>query len=145
RRSRMRRSTSCTTATGSRPRGRRARPGAAAWRPTGWRRSASAGTGRPSVPSGARRAAWRAAQAAVTLLVVGLAARSLIRNWDALRAQPVVWDPHPLLLALSALVVWTAYAGLIGAWRVMLASWGQRLDRWTAARIWTVSGLGKYL
>jgi len=97
------------------------------------------------VPSGARRAAWRAAQAAVTLLVVGLAARSLIRNWDALRAQPVVWDPHPLLLALSALVVWTAYAGLIGAWRVMLASWGQRLDRWTAARIWTVSGLGKYL
>jgi glycosyltransferase 2 family protein len=27
----------------------------------------------------------------------------------------------------------------------MLAGWGQRLDGWTAARIWTVSSLGKYL
>jgi glycosyltransferase 2 family protein len=37
------------------------------------------------------------------------------------------------------------YALLIVAWRMMLAGWGQRLDGWTAARIWTVSSLGKYL
>ena len=37
------------------------------------------------------------------------------------------------------------YALLIVAWRTMLASWGQRLDGWSAARIWTVSSLGKYL
>jgi hypothetical protein len=46
---------------------------------------------------------------------------------------------------LSALVVWLMYALLILAWRTMLAGWGQRLDGWTAARIWTVSNLGKYL
>ena len=27
----------------------------------------------------------------------------------------------------------------------MLGAWGQRLEGWTAARIWTVSSLGKYL
>ena len=37
------------------------------------------------------------------------------------------------------------YALLIVAWRMMLAGWGQRLDGWAAARIWTVSSLGKYL
>jgi hypothetical protein len=37
------------------------------------------------------------------------------------------------------------YACLIAAWRTMLAGWGQRLDAWSAARIWTVSSLGKYL
>src|SRR6185312_15169699 len=42
-------------------------------------------------------------------------------------------------------VVWLMYAVLIVAWRTMLAGWGQRLDGWTTARIWTVSSLGKYL
>ena len=51
----------------------------------------------------------------------------------------------PGWLLLSALVVWLMYALLIVAWRTMLAGWGQRLDGWTAARIWTVSSLGKYL
>ena len=37
------------------------------------------------------------------------------------------------------------YALLIAGWRVMLGAWGQRLEGWTAARIWTVSSLGKYL
>jgi hypothetical protein len=37
------------------------------------------------------------------------------------------------------------YGLLIWVWRAMLASWGQRLDAWTASRIWTVSGLGKYV
>jgi len=77
--------------------------------------------------------------------VVGLAARELARNWEALRSQPLAWQPQPGFLALSALVVWAMYAGLIWAWRVMLESWGQQLDGWTAARIWTVSSLGKYL
>jgi hypothetical protein len=37
------------------------------------------------------------------------------------------------------------YALLVTAWRVMLTAWGERLDGWTAGRIWTVSNLGKYL
>jgi glycosyltransferase 2 family protein len=88
---------------------------------------------------------WRAAQWLVGILIVGLAARSLLRNWTALRSQPLEWRIAPGWLLLSALVVWAMYALLIIAWRTMLAGWGQRLDPWTAARIWTVSSLGKYL
>jgi hypothetical protein len=79
------------------------------------------------------------------LAVVGFAIRALARNWDQLQAQPVRLEPRPALIAASAVLVWAMYAVLIWAWRVMLASWDQRLDTWPAARIWTVSSLGKYL
>ena len=92
-----------------------------------------------------RRPWLRAAQWLVGLLIIGLAARSLMRNWAELRSQPLAWQVEPGWLVLSALVVWAMYALLIVAWQVMLAGWGQRLDGWAAARIWTVSSLGKYL
>ena len=92
-----------------------------------------------------RRPWLRVAQWLVGLMIIGLAARSLLRNWTELRSQPLAWQIEPGWLVLSALVVWAMYALLILAWRVMLAGWGQRLDGWSAARIWTVSSLGKYL
>jgi hypothetical protein len=79
------------------------------------------------------------------LAIVGFAARSLIRNWDQLRAQPLEWSVRPGWILLSAVVVWLMYALLIAAWRRMLTGWGKGLDLWSAARIWTVSSLGKYL
>jgi hypothetical protein len=92
------------------------------------------------------RPRWlRLAQWVVGLAIVGFAARSLVANWAALRSQPLDFRIGVGWLALSALVVWSMYAILIVAWRVMLAGWGQRLDGWGAARIWTVSSLGKYL
>jgi hypothetical protein len=91
------------------------------------------------------RAAWRAVQWILGLVVVGFAARSLIRNWADFRAQPLTIAPRPLYLLASALVVWMMYALLVWAWRAMLASWGQELSALTAARIWTVSSLGKYV
>ena len=87
----------------------------------------------------------RAGQWIAGLAVVAFACRSLLRNWDQLRAQPLDWRPAPGWLLLSAVLVWAMYALLIAAWRAMLHAWGQRLDPWTAARIWTVSSLGKYL
>lgn len=92
------------------------------------------------------RPRWlRLAQWVVGLAIVGFAARSLMNNWEALRSQPLDFRISPGWLLLSALVVWSMYAILIVAWRVMLSGWGQRLDGWGAARIWTVSSLGKYL
>jgi glycosyltransferase 2 family protein len=92
------------------------------------------------------RSRWiRAAQWALALLIIGFAGRALVRNWDALRSQPLAWKIDPALVALSAVAVWLMYALLIAAWRTMLAAWGQSLETWTAARIWTVSSLGKYL
>lgn len=77
--------------------------------------------------------------------IVALAVRSLVRNWDELRAQPLDWSIEPGWLLLSAVVVWLMYALLIAAWRTMLGAWGRGLDFWSAARIWTVSSLGKYV
>lgn len=87
----------------------------------------------------------RVAQWLVGIAIVLFAARSLVRNWGQLRSQPLDWSVRPGWLLLSAAVVWLMYAILIVAWRIMLAAWGQRLGGWEAARIWTVSSLGKYL
>lgn len=87
----------------------------------------------------------RAIQWLLGLAIVGLAVRSLVRNWDELRAQPLEWRIEPGWLVLSAVVVWLMYGLLIAAWRNMLTGWGKDLDFWSAARIWTVSSLGKYL
>jgi len=92
------------------------------------------------------RSSWmRAAQWLAGLAIIAIAASSLIRNWADLRSQPLEWRVQPGWLLVSALLVWLMYALLIVAWRTMLAGWGQRLDGWTSARIWTVSSLGKYL
>jgi len=87
----------------------------------------------------------RAIQWLLGITIVGLALRSLVRNWDQLRAQPLDWSVEPGWLILSAMVVWLMYGLLIAAWRIMLTGWGRGLDFWSAARIWTVSSLGKYL
>jgi hypothetical protein len=79
------------------------------------------------------------------LAIVWFAGRSLARNWEQLRTQPLEWRVQPGWILLSALLVWLMYAILIVAWRRMLEGWGQRLDGWAAARIWTVSSLGKYV
>ncbi|HEU5039642.1 MAG TPA: lysylphosphatidylglycerol synthase domain-containing protein [Gemmatimonadales bacterium] len=92
------------------------------------------------------RSRWvRIAQAAGGLAILWFAGRSLLRNWHELGAQPLAWRVDPVRLLLAALLVWAMYALLIASWRVMLTAWGERLDGWTAARIWTVSNLGKYL
>ncbi len=88
---------------------------------------------------------WRLLQWALGLLVAGFAVRALVRNWDELRTQPLGLELRPGYLLASVLLVWAMYALLIWAWRFMLESWGQELNGWTAARIWTVSNLGKYL
>lgn len=92
------------------------------------------------------RSLWvRAAGWTASLAIVWFAGRSLVRNWEQLRTQPLDLRLQPGWILLSCLVVWLMYAILIVAWRRMLEGWGQRLDGWTAARIWTVSSLGKYL
>jgi hypothetical protein len=77
--------------------------------------------------------------------IVGFAVRSLARNWGELRTQQLEWSIEPGWIVLSAIVVWLMYALLIAAWQRMLRAWGRGLDFWPAARIWTVSSLGKYL
>jgi hypothetical protein len=51
------------------------------------------------------------------------------------------WD----LIALSGLIFLIAHAVLVLTWRAVLSCWDARLPFWTAARIWSVSNLGRYI
>ena len=88
---------------------------------------------------------WQLLQAVAGLAVVFFVARRFIKDWDSIRQLHIDWEIRPLLLLLSALVTLTMYALLITAWRFLLRDWGQRLDLWSAARIWTIANLGKYI
>lgn len=92
-----------------------------------------------------RSTLWRAAQWVAGIAIVAFAARQLIAGWSDIAGRPLVWQVRPLLLAASAICIWLMYALLVQAWRAMLAGWGDRLPLRDAARIWTVSSLGKYI
>jgi len=53
--------------------------------------------------------------------------------------------PNWLALAVSGVVVLATYAVLIETWRVILRGWQHEIPFLDAARIWTISNLGKYL
>src|SRR5690348_290485 len=92
-----------------------------------------------------RRRVWRLLQFGVGACLVGLAIRSVATNWGNLQAQPVEWRLSPAWIVTSVLVVFAAYAGLIEAWRRIVLSMGERLGFGTAARIWFLASLGKYV
>lgn len=92
-----------------------------------------------------RRSLWRVLQLAIGLVIVFFLVRDVAANWGKIRATTLNWQIRPLYLAASALLTWAMYAMLIGTWRRFLLDWGGRLRVWTAARIWSVSSLGKYI
>jgi len=90
-----------------------------------------------------RWAAWLAM--GLGLLVIVLAIRALLANWNSASAQPLEWQLRPSWLALALLLVLVAFVVLVEGWRRILASMGDELHFMTAARIWTLSSLGKYV
>lgn len=88
---------------------------------------------------------WRTVQVALTAGVVGFAGWYLWRQWNAATENgarfefDVAW-----LIAASAIVLMT-FALLIETWRRVLAQLGSHISFGTAARIWFVSNLGKYV
>jgi glycosyltransferase 2 family protein len=93
----------------------------------------------------ARPSLWKFLQFAAGALLVGLAVRSLVLNWQDLRNQPLEWRLSPVWLLSSVLVVFAGYAVLIEAWRRVVLSMGEQLPFWTATRIWFLASLGKYV
>jgi glycosyltransferase 2 family protein len=91
------------------------------------------------------RRAWRIAQIVFGVVIVVVAGRSILHNWSQMRTQPVRWHVVPGFIVAALLVTWVMYALLVQAWRIMLTGWGERLAMLPAARIWTVSSLGKYV
>jgi hypothetical protein len=93
----------------------------------------------------AQRNIWRVLQFAAGALVVALAVRSVVVNWHSLQAQSIQWEFSTGWVAASVVVVFTAYAALIEAWRRVVLSMGEKLAFFQAARIWFLASLGKYV
>jgi uncharacterized membrane protein YbhN (UPF0104 family) len=93
----------------------------------------------------ARRKFWRILQFMAGAALVGVAVRSVVINWQSLRAERVDWQLSPSWLVASVLVVFISYAVLIEAWRRVVLGLGERLTFPTAARIWFLASLGKYV
>lgn len=91
-----------------------------------------------------RRWLW-ALQGAVALVVIALVARTVQRNWTEFRSLHVQLDVQPGLLALATLTVLLTYAFYIESWRRLLAGWAQRIPFGVAARVWSLSNLGRYV
>ena len=88
---------------------------------------------------------WRWAQWVLGAALVWLAGRSLLHNWNDLQAQQMTWAIRPAWLFAAFLVMLGSYALQIEVWRRVVAALGFRL-RWAqAARVCTVSNLGKYV
>lgn len=88
---------------------------------------------------------WRIGQWAAGLLVVAFIVRFVVRNWAAIRAEPIAWRIQPAWVLASLLLVLLTYAVQVESWRRMLAGWGPRLGWLEAARVWVLSSMGKYL
>ena len=92
-----------------------------------------------------QRRAWRILQFIAGALLVALAVRSIAANWQSLKAQPIEWHLSLGWIVASILVVFGSYAVLIEAWRRVILSMGESLTFPSAARIWFLASLGKYV
>lgn len=91
------------------------------------------------------RVAWRIAQVVLTAIVVALVVRKVVQEWGAVSAALEHAHPNWFALAASGAIVLATYAILIETWRVLLRGWQHDIPYLDAARIWTISNLGKYL
>jgi uncharacterized membrane protein YbhN (UPF0104 family) len=93
----------------------------------------------------AGRSAWKSIQLALTLAVVGFAGWYLWKQWSAATDNGYRFDFQVGWLAAASVVILATFAVLIETWRRVLRQLGSQLSFGTAARIWMVSNLGKYV
>ncbi|MGV3707261.1 MAG: lysylphosphatidylglycerol synthase domain-containing protein [Gemmatimonas sp.] len=98
-----------------------------------------------AVAPNSRRIVWRALQAVFLVIALAFTARQVATNWDSVRASAATVDPNWMLIVLASVIVFATYAALIQSWRMLLAGEGSVLRFGTAARIWFIANLGRYI
>jgi hypothetical protein len=86
-----------------------------------------------------------AAQLALAIAIVWFAVDRLRGQWREVASTAAGLEPRWGIVLASCVLVLLTYAVLIQTWRTVVAGWGQRLGYIDAARIWTVSNLGRYV
>lgn len=84
-------------------------------------------------------------QVAAAIVVAWFVVKALVAQWEAVRGQPLAVDLRWGWIVASSAVVLATYAVLIESWRRILRTLDASLDFLTAARIWCVSNLGRYV
>jgi uncharacterized membrane protein YbhN (UPF0104 family) len=92
-----------------------------------------------------RRRLYVVAQLVAAALLLYFVGRTLAEQWDVLTAQRLDADLDVSSIALSGALTFGAYALLIQVWRMLITSAGGSLSFWKAARIWSISGLWRYV
>jgi uncharacterized membrane protein YbhN (UPF0104 family) len=91
------------------------------------------------------RCAARIAQIVIAVGALVFAFRALRNFWSDSSGRLGQIHPEWGWIATSGVVFLATYAVLVETWREMLRSWGSDLSFRKAARIWTVSNLGRYV
>jgi hypothetical protein len=97
----------------------------------------------------ARKPVWTALQLAFVAAVLWFAGHALVKQWSGVREQLLSARPNWGAVGAATLLVLAAYAVLSQVWRMVLGAWHEGAERHlsfrTAARIWFVSNLGRYV
>ena len=70
---------------------------------------------------------------------------SLAKGLAELGQQSLPVQPRWSLIALSGVVFLLAHGVLVATWKTVLSCWDEHLPFWSAARVWSVSNLGRYV
>jgi hypothetical protein len=104
-----------------------------------------------SPPSRARRnRLWLVGQLVVTAVVLWYVGKTLVKQWRDFSGQPLTINADWPVLIASVAVVLLIYALLVETWRRIVVNWDRtrtptHFGFWTAARIWSISNLGRYV
>ncbi|MDQ2667698.1 MAG: hypothetical protein M3Z05_17025 [Gemmatimonadota bacterium] len=92
-----------------------------------------------------RRSLLRAGGWVIAAVVLWFVGANLAHGLRELRQQPLPIEPRWALIALSGAVFLMAHGVLVATWRIVLSCWDEHLPFWSAARVWSVSNLGRYV
>lgn len=104
-----------------------------------------------SPPSRARRnRLWLVGQLVVTAVVLWYVGKALVKQWREFSGHPLTLNIGWPALVASVVVVLLIYALLVETWRRIVMNWEStraptHFGFWTAARIWSISNLGRYV
>ncbi|HEY6827762.1 MAG TPA: hypothetical protein VI259_12970 [Gemmatimonadaceae bacterium] len=104
-----------------------------------------------SPPSRARRSKlWLVGQLVVTAVVLWYVGKALVKQWRDFSGKPLTINANWTALLASVIVVLVIYALLVETWRRIVVNWEStrtpaHFGFWTAARIWSISNLGRYV
>lgn len=84
-------------------------------------------------------------QAVLLAAVIIFAGAKLLDEWGQVRQAALGLSPRWSYVVVSCLIVLGTYAILVDVWRTLLTGWSSRLRFREAARIWTISNLGRYI